>query len=696
MENAQPIKPTAGGWKRRLGFSATVSAALAFTLCLFGPLDLFFNNYEQLWFHFQDLIGGVAIVALVIFLLGTVIGTLLRGKLHSIYMALMFGGLLGLYVQGNFMNKDYGSLNGTSVDWSAYTGYGIVNTLIWAVCLLLPLILMLIFQEKKLRPILIFLSCALILMQGASLVVSYLNYPKVTESATLTTDGIYTLSKKENTIVFVVDTLDEVYFQNLMKEHPEYKDQLQGFVSYDNAMASGARTPVALPLIMTGIPRTVSGTYAEYIDYAWSHETTFRDLKSAGYDTRIYTESQFISQSAENVVDNLTMSSSSVGDYAGLIKKMYKLTLYKYVPHFMKARFWMYTGDFDQYMSDDEYILDDAKLYKNYQKNDGFTYTNEEKCFRLYHLMGAHEQFNLSADGTRSDGTTSREEQTEGAFHILFDMLDNMKQNKVYDKSNILIVADHGDEGKCQYAACLYKPAGSTDDYSISSAPVSFLDLPATIDSIAGGNVSKAGSGMTLADSKEGDTRTRTMYLNIGNNATFITGEYESTGPASDPNQLKLVNQYEVLDSASADPYTLGTELYFTSNNATGNVYCTHGFRSAATKTTRMEGRYAQMVIPIANPPENGKLRFALNYNSVKNESNMIVSVNNETVYQQNMVKTNGEKTISFDVPVSALKDGTLTVDFTFTDIPESEEDKDAGTRTQTVRATKLVITAAE
>ena len=177
MEHAQPVKQSSGGWKQRLVFSAVVSAALAFTLCLFGPLDLFFNNYEELWFHFQDIIGGVAVIALILFLCCTLLGTLLRGKLHSIYMALMFGGLLGLYVQGSFMNKDYGSLDGTAVDWSAYTGYGVVNTLIWAVCILLPLVLMLVLREKKMRPVLLFLSCALIVMQGASLVVSYLNYP---------------------------------------------------------------------------------------------------------------------------------------------------------------------------------------------------------------------------------------------------------------------------------------------------------------------------------------------------------------------------------------------------------------------------------------------------------------------------------------------------------------------------------------
>ena len=237
METKTPAKPKqpAGGWKKRLVFSAIVSAALTFTLCLFGPLDLFFNNYEEIWFHLQDIIGGLFLVAGIFFVLTTLVGTLLRGKLHDIYMALMFGGLVGTYVQASFMNKDYGLLNGTSVDWSAYTGYGVVNTVIWLVCILVPLIAMLIWKEKKVRPVFLFLSCALILMQGASLVVSYINYPTTTESVTLTNDKLFDLSKDENTIIYLVDTMDGAFLQDMMERHPEYADRLQGFTNYTNA-----------------------------------------------------------------------------------------------------------------------------------------------------------------------------------------------------------------------------------------------------------------------------------------------------------------------------------------------------------------------------------------------------------------------------------------------------------------------------
>ena len=158
-------------------------------------------------------------------------------------------------------------------------------------------------------------------MQGASLVVSYLNYPKVAESATLTTDGMFELSKEENTVVLVLDTLDGAFMHQVLADNPDFADRLTGFTDYTNTLASGARTPVAMPLIMTGIPRTMAGTYSDYQDYVWSKQTVFDDLKAAGYDTRLLTESQFISANAADCVDNLELTASSVGNSWGLTKK---------------------------------------------------------------------------------------------------------------------------------------------------------------------------------------------------------------------------------------------------------------------------------------------------------------------------------------------------------------------------------------
>jgi 3-dehydroquinate synthase len=66
MEPTHPkhLKPPSpgAGLGRRFLTAALLSGALAFTLCFFGPLDLFFNNREELWFHLSDILRGVALV----------------------------------------------------------------------------------------------------------------------------------------------------------------------------------------------------------------------------------------------------------------------------------------------------------------------------------------------------------------------------------------------------------------------------------------------------------------------------------------------------------------------------------------------------------------------------------------------------------------------------------------------------------
>lgn len=54
-------------------------------------------------------------------------------------------------------------------------------------------------------------------------------------------------------------------------------------------------------------------------------------------------------------------------------------------------------------------------------------------------------------------------------------------------------------------------------------------------DAIAGGDYSQVGSGRTVYEIQEGETRTRTFYLPIGSNSTYITGQYETTAHARTP-----------------------------------------------------------------------------------------------------------------------------------------------------------------
>ena len=177
-----------------------------------------------------------------------------------------------------------------------------------------------------------------------------------------------------------------------------------------------------------------------------------------------------------NTLDNLSMSSSIVGNYTGLTKKMYKLTLYKYVPHFLKWRFWM---DHRRTLTStrsrsDKYVVNDSKFYQKLPEATTASPTTEpgQVTSGCTICCGAHKR--LHPERRRhpeQNRPRPKRPRSTACFHIIFDMLDDLKENGVYDKSNIIIMSDHGDKDQAQWGTLLYKPAGSTGAYNDEQRP---------------------------------------------------------------------------------------------------------------------------------------------------------------------------------------------------------------------------------
>ena len=64
------------------------------------------------------------------------------------------------------------------------------------------------------------------------------------------------------------------------------------------------------------------------------------------------------------------------------------------MPQFLKQNFWLYSGEFNQYITLEDntsnlYKLDDAQFYQDF-KEKGITTQNDKDTFVMYHLNGAH------------------------------------------------------------------------------------------------------------------------------------------------------------------------------------------------------------------------------------------------------------------------------------------------------------------
>ena len=698
-----------------------ISIFFAFTVLFYGPLSQYLSNAQELWFSLNDVLRVILPVSLITVAAAAVFFAAVPPKAGRFMLKLFFGVSLAFYVQGNYLRSSYGTgvMDGTAVDWSKYTTYGFINLAIWAVCIAAPFIITKFIKADEAAPetageaknskggklfdgsrtakaakFLIIASLFLTVIQLPALASQALSYkPNENSDLKITTDGIYELSGKENVVMFVLDTLDESYYEQYVKSHPGFTGKMKGFTSYDNTTASGSRTTIGVPSMLTGIPYKKQTTYSDYIRQIYSHENPLSMLNDAGYDTGVYSETVLFSTDAADYVSNFAAGGGQISSWKVFLKKIYKLDLCKFLPHFMKKYVWFDTAEFESARgSSDDYKLDDVSFYKNFTES-GYSVGDKEKVFRLYHLYGDHEPYTMSSKVKRVK-KSSCEEQTAGVLHIVDNMLDDMRDKGLYDDATIIITADHGDLHKAEHSMLLIKTSGDTDEYRTSHVPASAFDLTIFLADIAGKELTDQTYGLPIDSLKEDMDRERHVFHNTTNDNKFIIDEYVTTGDAGDFDKYELVKEYKETEDENT-PYELGTELSF-QTDATANKYCLEGMGTSTGFRCVLRGPYAVFSFPIQDPPADGDItvHFDLHKKSVTGLK-MIITANGEEVFNGETTQEMNEEGLDIKVPASVLDDsGKLKLEFRFPEIDESEMDLKPRYRSDTLSFLSMVITS--
>lgn len=685
-------------FKQRLFFSSMVSLFLTFTLTFFGPLNLYILGSNDLWFTIKAAIVPVIITFVISFVILSLLLSLPKKTFHKILCCLVFGIALASYIQYTYLSISYGKggLNGNAINWNDYIGYGILDTAIWIACIALPVLLM-VFVKKYYRTILIGASICFILIQTITLITVYIqNHDTIYKTTyTSTSEGMFELSEKDNTLVFILDAFDQKYYDHVKKEHPEYMDKLEGFTEYDNCITTGSRTIEAFPSMMTGKVYKKDCPYADYIEKIWDEDIAFKKLKENKVDSRIFAETIYFGYGATNRISNIKNQEEKGSSYFKLGETLYKYTMFSYAPHFAKKLFWLDTSEFNHSLPENVYTPGDDKFYKSYLDHEGYKYTkNYDKAIRIYSLNGAHTPYKLKKDSTISKNGTSLYEQIDGCFNYLFRIFSDMKKDNKYKDTTIIITADHGDIDLIQHPILLIKNKGEDKNYKKISSPVSHFDLLPTLASISEKDVSKFGSGKTYFDYKENEIRKRYYYFNTGANSKTCVQEYVTTSNAYNDKAMKLIHTYYTNDG-KVEKYTLDTKLSF-GMDATANVYCTEGFRHTTGWRTPLAGPHSQMVIPLDSIPDGtNNLNCTFYIEKVDTPSNCVIKANGQEVYTNYMDKSITHHNLSVKVPRNLIKtDNKLTLDFYFTDIKESELSKETNKRSMTISFRDFVISA--
>lgn len=567
---------SAGGFSRygkRFAFALVVMAFFMYTVFVSAPFELVDGNTASLSFGVKDIFFPLVIFSVIVGVAGALGLASLKGRAFPIALATIFALGLCAFLQALFMNSGLPGGDSGEIPWGDYATTMAVNALIWAA--IVALCIFLSTKRAYASSVLcIVFSLVLILVQTVALARPLYHGIISPNKTYITQDGLFDVSQKGNVIVIVLDTVDNIEVEAVRAADPSLFDGFNGFTYFPDSVGVMQATRYAMPNLLTGEKPHDDDTPESYVKERWNRSSFLQEIKDAGYDISLYSDSFFKNRSQlESLTTNVHALDQFPVDWVGTIATMGKVALYRDAPWALKPLFSYSTPEVVRGVIGDNlseslmtlpYESDDAKYYarlKEVQLNVDESGDEEAGFFKIIHLEGAHTPYTMNSDAERVEKSNVYE-QTIGSLKIVEEYLDQLKALGLYDEATIIVTADHGH----WYWPCtetvtepatpfiMVKESGSGADapFRVSWAPVSQEDFQATVMKAVGGDWRKY--GQTYFDIPEDADRPRYWNMMIW---TPEKGDVEWRQLAINGNALDIANWSETGKSWYFDDFNI-------------------------------------------------------------------------------------------------------------------------------------------
>ena len=506
---------------------------IAFSLCLIFtqifvtlPGAIWAQNKSSFNSNLIDFAPIFIVFTILILILSFVLSFLVPSKVLK--KATIFLTLIAtiLFCQQTFLVWNYGVLDGTDLNFSKNNVLGLIDLLFWV----LPVILTWRLSEK-IWPHIKTVQFAIGITMFTSFGVTLSTYGEFSQVFPITEKDKYAFSKKENIIVFMLDAYQNDLLEEVLDQHPEFVDNLEGFTLYENNAAVFAKTLPSIPLLLTGKAYNKDEPIADFFDSVYAN-SLLENLQTEGWDVGLYPETSIFPSIIQSIdldpkyMDNIVEVKGSSTGWSEYLTGL-DLSLFRSVPHQLKKMIFN-NGDFwarqnlVKYTSNNDAEETDLFIYPDRKKHHAVEFAEElsefstveldDPAFRFYHFIIPHAPFVLDRDLNKAkhNGKFSTYQAYSFVSWKLMDAyLAELKKHGVYDNSTIIILSDHGlgNVNKRQYnnatksykslkqyglersaakSILLIKEAGDSFPLQRSSKPVSGIDIAPTISKMAG------------------------------------------------------------------------------------------------------------------------------------------------------------------------------------------------------------------
>lgn len=520
-----------------------ITLFFSFMLFFFAPYEIYLTNKGYFFFPGTDMLGIAIAMTLgswVILIILFSIIRLIDLNTFKMLIGCFFGGSLALYIQGNWDTTDYGAWNGSDIDWSLFRVQFVIFIALFILLILLGCIWSLFRYETFIKVssgICYFVLMILVVTFGVLLI--FKGGLSKDKEYICTTEEELALSSDENMIILVLDAFDSSAFKEIIdgSEGSRYKDMLEDFTYFPDAVTGYSSTDMSLPLIITGKGYKNDRLFGVFLDEAYNSSEFLNWLDSNGWERDIYTDSLMPQGSQGHDISNSKLLKRVASDKSELMYYMYTMVAFRYMPQPIKNHFYFYAdnikGNLNMVIGD--YTPYDGNDLKFLNKIDSLNADKDHGVFQLIHIEGAHEPFTITSNLEIVDESTY-EEECVASLKITDKLLSALKAKGIYDDSTIIVMADHGYSNGRMNPLLLIKGKKEQHSFMISNVPVSYYDLQdAYIKLLKNG--SPAGSlfdDKNLSDERYYCTVPFNTHLNYDTYGGSMK-EYAVTGHAWDP-----------------------------------------------------------------------------------------------------------------------------------------------------------------
>lgn len=528
-------------YKSRLKQAFLPVSCLVFTYLVFTPFDLVKGNQSYLSFTANDFIWQFLALALILSVVGSLVMALFRGKVFKFFLCGVCGLILATYIQALFLNNNLGTLDGTELPWSEMKTDMLINGIIWLVLILSQYVLS-HFVKESYKTVAFVLALAIFGSQLISCVTVILTgHEEAHEMYILDGNQQYTVSSKDNIIVFSLDYFSKNYLDEILEKYPQTYDEFKDFTYYDNTSGNYLSTFPSLAALYTGELHDGTIPAIDYLNSSWHSEkaAAFYDtLHENDYHVNIFADANYSAGYAENMlgkVDNVN-ECNGVNLDKDLTKGIIKVSLFRTLPLCAKQYVWLTTDGLNSRVKYDtadeiESIKADSDFYAAYLSK-GLSVTDEYNIYSWHHLLGAHVPYSTNEVFEYTGEETDPVTQSRGYLYAISQYINEMKELGVYDNATIVVTADHGDGANPFVALMIKEPNERHDTLQINSSPIMHNDLMPTLISTLGEDSSYF--GRTVHEVEENELRSRTFRYHT------YDAEYKSTGWAGELGQWNV------------------------------------------------------------------------------------------------------------------------------------------------------------